>query len=295
MTWMEARVDLSYGSEALEGFPVEELALFVLEREKAPANAEVSVSFVSNEEMAQLNEQYRGKKGPTDVLSFECDGEGVDFAELEVEAWSMEESFALGDVVIAVDVARVQAEEYGTSFEDEVSLLLVHGLLHLCGYDHIEDDEAVCMQAREKEHLKAWQDGSSAGGFVRNDEDKGQGASLPIMDAFRFAAQGFAYTFKTQRNMKVYLAFALAALALAAALGLGLTQWAIIIGCIAAVFSLECANTAVESLVDLCSPEYARLAKIAKDCSAAAVLVVSIASLAIACLLFAPALISLIL
>ena len=53
-------------------------------------------------------------------------------------------------------MAASQAEEYGNSFEQEISLLLVHGLLHLCGYDHIQDDEAEVMEAREKELLTAW-------------------------------------------------------------------------------------------------------------------------------------------
>ncbi len=65
-------------------------------------------------------------------------------------------------MVIAADVAEAQTHEYGTSFEEEISLLLVHGLLHLCGYDHIEDDDAVVMEGREKELLRAWAERRSA-------------------------------------------------------------------------------------------------------------------------------------
>ena len=64
--------------------------------------------------------------------------------------------FELGDVIIAPDVASRQMREFGTTFEEEISLLLVHGLLHLCGYDHIEDDEAEVMEKREAEILEAW-------------------------------------------------------------------------------------------------------------------------------------------
>ena len=64
--------------------------------------------------------------------------------------------YELGDIIIAPDVAAAQADEYGNSFEQEISLLLVHGLLHLCGYDHITDDEAEVMEGREKELLTAW-------------------------------------------------------------------------------------------------------------------------------------------
>ena len=64
--------------------------------------------------------------------------------------------FELGDIVIAVDVAMRQTEEFGTTFQEEIELLLTHGLLHLCGYDHIEDDEAEVMEALERRILAAW-------------------------------------------------------------------------------------------------------------------------------------------
>ena len=153
---MEILIDYAYGEELLAPLPLEELCRFVLEREEAPVASEVSLSFVDDARMAQLNAEFRGKEGPTDVLSFECDGlddgfgapdEGVNGAPFE-----------LGDVVIAPDVALRQSAEFGHSFEAEVSLLLVHGLLHLLGYDHIDDDDAEEMEARERALLGAWAD-----------------------------------------------------------------------------------------------------------------------------------------
>ncbi|MBP5313789.1 MAG: rRNA maturation RNase YbeY, partial [Eggerthellaceae bacterium] len=64
--------------------------------------------------------------------------------------------FELGDIVIAVDVAQKQSVEFGNGFAQEISLLLVHGVLHLCGYDHIVEEEALEMEAREQEILDAW-------------------------------------------------------------------------------------------------------------------------------------------
>lgn len=149
---MEILIDYRYREEDLVGLPIDSLCCFVLEREEKPENAEVSVSFVDDEEIAQLNEEYRGKVGPTDVLSFECDN-----LEDEMSGFGLEEDiYELGDIVIAVDVAERQTREFGTSFEEEITLLLVHGLLHLCGYDHIEDDEAEIMEAREAELIAAW-------------------------------------------------------------------------------------------------------------------------------------------
>lgn len=149
---MDIQINYDYRQEDLERLPLHELVRFVLLYENKPDNIEVSVSFVTDEAIAELNEHYRGKEGPTDVLSFECDG-----IEDELAAGSLEDDpYELGDVIIAPDVAARQTREFGTSFEEEVSLLLVHGMLHLCGYDHIEDDEAEVMESREAEILEAW-------------------------------------------------------------------------------------------------------------------------------------------
>lgn len=150
---MEIQINYNYDKEKIEKLPLHELTTFVLTCEKKPTNTEVSINFVTNEAIAQLNETYRGKSGPTDVLSFECDGvdEGLSAMTLACEP-----VFELGDVVIAPDIARDQMHEFGTTFEEEISLLLVHGLLHLCGYDHVSDDEAEVMEAREEDILEAW-------------------------------------------------------------------------------------------------------------------------------------------
>lgn len=132
---------------ALDAF--ERLATFVLRMEEAPDAVELSVALVEEDEIASLNKSYRGIDGPTDVLSFECD---------EPCSASSDEPIAIGDVVIAPQVAERQAAELGTTVESELNLLLVHGVLHLLGYDHIEDDDASVMQQREQALLSAWAD-----------------------------------------------------------------------------------------------------------------------------------------
>lgn len=134
--------------EPLDLSAFERLAAFVLDREEAPTAVELSIAIVGIEEMADLNSRFRGKEGPTDVLSFECDD--------PCAVTDSDEPVALGDVVIAPEVAIEQAAEYGTTVEDELNLLLVHGVLHLLGYDHIDDDDATVMQARERVLLDAW-------------------------------------------------------------------------------------------------------------------------------------------
>lgn len=134
--------------EPLDLTAFERLAAFVLDREDAPAHVELSIAVVEIDEMTELNARYRGKEGPTDVLSFECDD--------PCAATGSDEPIAIGDVVIAPEIAVQQAEEYGHTVEEELNLLLVHGVLHLLGYDHIEDADATVMQARERALLEAW-------------------------------------------------------------------------------------------------------------------------------------------
>ncbi len=146
-------IDVAYSHrfDDLCDLPIKELALFVLSQEGCPPGTELSISFIDDAAIAQLNERYRGKQGPTDVLSFECD----DIADACTDTERVE-VLTLGDIVIAPDVATRQASEFGTTFEEEISLLIVHGILHLCGYDHIQDDEARVMEAREDVILGQW-------------------------------------------------------------------------------------------------------------------------------------------
>ena len=148
---MQINILIEHGEDKVSQLDLEGLVTFVLREMKLPESTDVSLTFVTNERIHELNRDYRGMDRPTDVLSFECDnrpfeGEDVDDAE----------EFELGDVVIATDVADAQTREFGTTFEEEVTLLTVHGLLHLCGYDHIEDDEAEIMEALEDKLISAW-------------------------------------------------------------------------------------------------------------------------------------------
>jgi probable rRNA maturation factor len=135
--------------EPLDLSAFERLGLFVLTHEEVEDNTELSVAIVPVEEMADLNMKYRGVEGPTDVLSFGCD---------DVCTSPGDEPFTLGDVIIAPEVALAHASEFGTTPEAELNLLLVHGILHLLGYDHEADADADVMQAREKALLAAWAD-----------------------------------------------------------------------------------------------------------------------------------------
>lgn len=119
----------------------------VLKKEGIDDSCEISVTIVDNEVIKELNLQTRGIDRETDVLSFPLGENG------EYEVNYATDALLLGDIVISLPKALEQAQEYGHSTEREIAFLTVHSMLHLLGYDHIEDDDRVVMRAREEEIL----------------------------------------------------------------------------------------------------------------------------------------------
>ncbi len=118
----------------------------VLDSVDEAAGAEVAVAFVSDRRMKQLNKDFRGKQGTTDVLSF----------PQEPDEFAAEEDNFLGDIVISLEQAAKQAGENGLTLENEIKQLILHGVLHLCGYDHEADNgemNARELELREKLHI----------------------------------------------------------------------------------------------------------------------------------------------
>lgn len=108
---------------------------------------EVSVTFADDESIRKLNAEYRNLDRPTDVLSFPI--------EDDVEAADERQVLMLGDIVISLERAAVQAEEYGHSFKREVAFLCAHSMLHLLGYDHeLGEEQDVDMRRRQREIMK---------------------------------------------------------------------------------------------------------------------------------------------
>jgi len=115
-----------------------------------PVEMEVSVTIVDDENIREINREYREIDKSTDVLSFPM----FSFSEPEVfDEEIFEGENMLGDIIISLETAARQAEEYGHSAAREVSFLTVHSMLHLLGYDHIEDDDRVIMREREEYFL----------------------------------------------------------------------------------------------------------------------------------------------
>lgn len=128
---------------------LEELLNFAARKEEVEAGSELSVTFVSNDRIQEINREYRDKDYATDVISFALEemGEG----EIEVSGGDMPR--VLGDIIISIKKAEEQADEYGHSFEREMGFLAVHGLLHLLGYDHENEEDEKMMFGRQKDIL----------------------------------------------------------------------------------------------------------------------------------------------
>ena len=149
---MRIEVEDQHGPSDIDPDSLRRWAEQALLAEGYPTNSELSITIVSDQEMARLNADALGKKAPTDVLSF----------PLEEMQPGLPPPFLidgpprlLGDIVIAPDYIRRQAQDLEVSFRDEVALMITHGVLHLIGYDHQTDSEAEAMEHRERIILKA--------------------------------------------------------------------------------------------------------------------------------------------
>lgn len=138
---------------------IREIILASLDYEKCPYEAEVSVILTDNEGIHEINRDYRQIDAPTDVLSFPMvDFERKsDFSHVEDAAEDYFDpetgELVLGDIIISVEKVIEQAEKYGHSQERELAFLVAHSMLHLCGYDHMEDAEREVMEQKQSEIL----------------------------------------------------------------------------------------------------------------------------------------------
>ncbi len=149
----EVEVSFDFNEEKL----AEEVISFCLDHEEFPYEAEINLTLTDNEGIHEINRMYREIDRPTDVLSFPMLSyeQAGDFSGLEED---YDDNFnpdtgeiMLGDIVISIDKVREQAESYGHSEKREFAFLIVHSMLHLFGYDHMEPEEAAVME--EKQNL----------------------------------------------------------------------------------------------------------------------------------------------
>ena len=151
-------------NETEEAFPFDLDAVIrsvvseALRYENCPYDAQVNVVITDNEGIQEINREYRGTDAATDVLSFpmaEYPAPG-DFSEIreEMDLFDPDSGeLILGDIMISSERARTQAEEYGHSLKREIAFLTAHSMLHLMGYDHMDDQERIQMEKRQEEIL----------------------------------------------------------------------------------------------------------------------------------------------
>ena len=155
-----------------------DLALATLRAEGVRGRCELSLFFVDRTTISEMNAEHMGKSGPTDVLSFPLDGvemidppgpgaatRGPDRPHPDHDDMPL----LLGDVMVCPAVAREQCAEHAGTFQDEIALLVVHGVLHVLGHDHAEPDETARMRKRELEVLMEHHWGGPAPSGFRQD------------------------------------------------------------------------------------------------------------------------------
>ena len=157
-------INIEYEAEEKLDLPWEEIiqkvVLAALDYEDCPYEAEVNVVLTDNEEIRRLNREYRDIDRPTDVLSFPMVEyeKPSDFSHVEEEyadCFNPETGeLMLGDIILSVDKIKEQAESYGHSQTRELAFLVAHSMLHLCGYDHMEEAEREEMERRQREILE---------------------------------------------------------------------------------------------------------------------------------------------
>ncbi len=153
----EVRASFPFDAQAL----VERLAAACMEAEQGPKAWQLHVLFLDGPGIRGYNKEYRGIDKETDVLSFpnlDFDRPG-DFASALAQPWACEDpdtgEVVLGDIALNISRVESQAEEYGHSLEREFAFLVAHSLYHLCGYDHMEEEEAACMEQKQEALLSS--------------------------------------------------------------------------------------------------------------------------------------------
>jgi len=153
----EAVLDADFDMEKIAEAVVEQVA----DMEEIPYEFDVYLTMVDNDAIQEINREHRGIDQPTDVLSFpnldfEAPGDFGLIEENEARYFDPESGMLiLGDIVISVDKVKEQSLEYGHSMKREFAFLVAHSMLHLCGYDHMEQVEREEMEARQRQALEA--------------------------------------------------------------------------------------------------------------------------------------------
>jgi rRNA maturation RNase YbeY len=255
----------------------------------------VTLVVIDDAAVREMNARYRSVDRVTDVLAFAARQATERFVEAPGAA------HYLGDVIIAYPRAAAQAEAAGHAAAEELRLLVVHGCLHLLGYDHATPSEQAAMWARQEEILaglprptQAAEADASAALAGRPETSVARTAPVAsewrsdLLASFCNAFAGLAHFLRTQRNGRIHIVIGLLAVALGALLRLSLPEWAILALTIGFVLVAEMFNSVAEAAVDAVTLEYHPLAKAAKDVAAGAVVLAAVIAVIVGLVLFGP-------
>lgn len=156
---IEIRYETEKNSDTSYEYIIKRMIVAALKFEKCPYETEVSVTIVNDEEIRQINKKYRNIDRSTDVLSFPFNEFNIpgnfDNIEETPDAFNPETGeLVLGDIILSKDHIEIQSVEYGHSRTRELAFLVVHSMLHLMGYDHMEDEERVIMENKQRKILE---------------------------------------------------------------------------------------------------------------------------------------------
>ena len=258
-------------------------------------NLYMSITLTLPEEIKEINRKYRNIDKATDVLSFPM------FEKNEIDqivgksvkdVGEVEKIDILGDIVISIPRVYEQAEEYGHSFERELSYMVVHGFYHLMGYDHMIEDEKKVMRQKEEVVLSSLgisRDKEEETSNKQENDEKPKKERLGnsnFIDAWRNAINGIIYATTTQSNIKKQLLIAVFVVIISLFFELSKAEFLIFMFTIVLILFAEMVNTAIETVVDLYTDLYHPKAKIAKDVAAGGVVITAINALIVAYFLF---------
>jgi probable rRNA maturation factor len=152
MTLVIDSIDETNSLSDNELIQIENILSFASKKQNVEQGSEISITFVSNESIQEINREYRQKDYATDVISFAME----ELGEGEIEVVGGDIPRILGDIIISIPKAKEQAEEYGHSFMRELSFLAVHGFLHLLGFDHETEEDEKVMFSLQREILEEY-------------------------------------------------------------------------------------------------------------------------------------------
>ena len=258
-------------------------------------NLYMSITLTLPEEIKEINRKYRNIDRATDVLSFPMFEKNeieqiVDKSDENVE--EVEKIDILGDIVISIPRVYEQAEEYGHSFERELSYMVVHGFYHLMGYDHMIEDDKKVMRKKEEAVLSSLGIGRDKEEETSNKQENDEKAKRErlgnsnFIDAWRNAINGIIYATTTQSNIKKQLLIAVFVVIISLFFELSKAEFLIFMFTIVLILFAEMVNTAIETVVDLYTDLYHPKAKVAKDVAAGGVVITAINALIVAYFLF---------